>query len=135
MRYFITFSYDGTNYKGFQKQPGKRTIQNVIEEILFKLNGEHEVSISATGRTDAGVHALNQKAHFDLNRDIEESKLKDSLNKMLPADIYVKSVEKTSDDFHARFCVKAKEYIYKINMGEYNPLKYNYEYQLNLYVV
>ena len=129
MRYFITFSYDGTNYKGYQKQPGKKTIQNVIEAILFKINGEHVVNICATGRTDAGVHALNQKAHFDLNKDIDESKLKDSLNKMLPEDIYIKNVEKVASDFHARFCVKAKEYIYKINLGEYNPIEKNYVYQ------
>ena len=131
MRYFMIFSYDGTNYKGYQKQPGKKTIQNTIEDILFKINGEQDVNICATGRTDAGVHALNQKAHFDLNKDVEESKLKDSLNKMLPDDIYIKSIEKTSSDFHARFCVKAKEYIYKINLGEYNPIEKNYVYQFN----
>ena len=131
MRYFMTFSYDGTNYKGYQKQPGKKTIQNTIEDILFKLNGEQDVNVCATGRTDAGVHALNQKAHFDLNKDIDESKLKDSLNKMLPDDIYIKSIEKTTPDFHARYCVKAKEYIYKINLGEYNPIEKNYVYQFN----
>ena len=131
MRYFMTFSYDGTNYKGYQKQPGKRTIQNTLEDILFKINGEQEVSVCATGRTDAGVHALNQKAHFDLNKDIEEEKLRDSLNKMLPEDIYIKKIEKVSEDFHARFNVKAKEYLYKINLGEYNPIEKNYVYQYN----
>ncbi len=131
MRYFITFSYDGTLYKGYQKQPGEKTIQNELENILYKINGEKDVSVSATGRTDAGVHALNQKAHFDLEKDIEPEKLRDSLNKMLPDDIYIKKVEQVSSDFHARFNVKAKEYIYKINIGEYNPLEKNYVYQYN----
>lgn len=131
MRYFMTFSYDGTAYRGYQKQPGEKTIQEEIEKILTKINSEKHVNISATGRTDAGVHALNQKAHFDLEHNIEEEKLRDSLNKMLPDDIYVKKIEKVSDDFHARFDVKAKEYIYKINIGEYNPLERNYVYQYN----
>lgn len=131
MRYFMTFSYDGTAYRGYQKQPGEKTIQEEIEKLLTKINSEKHVNISATGRTDAGVHALNQKAHFDLEHNIEEEKLRDSLNKMLPDDIYVKRIEKVSDDFHARFDVKAKEYIYKINIGEYNPLERNYVYQYN----
>lgn len=131
MRYFMTFSYDGTAYRGYQKQPGEKTIQEEIEKILTKINSEKNVSISATGRTDAGVHALNQKAHFDLEHDVEEEKLRDSLNKMLPDDIYVKRIEKVSKNFHARFDVKAKEYIYKINIGEYNPLERNYVYQYN----
>ncbi len=131
MRYFITFSYDGTMYKGLQKQPGEKTIQGELENVLTKINGNKEVVLSATGRTDAGVHALNQKAHFDLEKEYELSKLRDSINKMLPGDIYVKNVERVNDNFHARFDAKAKEYIYKINMGEYNPLEKNYVYQYN----
>lgn len=131
MRYFITFSYDGTNFKGYQKQPNERTIQNELEDVLTKINGNNEVFVSATGRTDAGVHALNQKAHFDMINEIDCEKFKDSLNKMLPDDIYIKNVETVSDDFHARFNVQSKEYIYRINLGEYNPLEKNYVYQYN----
>lgn len=131
MRYFITFSYDGTMYKGYQKQPGERTIQGELEKVLYRINGDKDVNVSATGRTDAGVHALNQKAHFDLDAEQDIDKLKNSINKMLPEDIYVKKVEKVDADFHARFDVKAKEYIYKINIGEYNPLDKNYVYQYN----
>lgn len=131
MRYFMTFSYDGTAYRGYQKQPNERTIQEEIEKVLTRINSEESVSISATGRTDAGVHALNQKAHFDLTQEFEEEKLRNSMNKMLPDDIYVKKIEKVADDFHARFDVKAKEYIYRINIGEYNPLQRNYVYQYN----
>lgn len=130
MKYLITFSYDGTNYYGYQKQPNKKTIQNEIECALEKINNK-KVVISSSGRTDAKVHALNQKAHFILDKEIPEEKLKSALNSLLPDDIYVKKVEIVNDEFHARFSVKAKEYIYKINMGEYNPLEKNYVYQLN----
>lgn len=131
MRYLITFSYDGSKFKGYQKQPRLKTVQGEIEKALKKINSNKEVSISASGRTDALVHAYNQKAHFDLNKDIEEEKLKKSLNGLVNEYIYIKNVEKVSDEFHARFNVKAKEYIYKINMGEYNPIEKDYIYQHN----
>ena len=131
MRYFITFSYDGSKYSGYQKQPSVKTVQGEMEKVLRRINSNKSVTLSASGRTDAGVHALNQKAHFDLNKELDIYALQNSINKLLPKDIYVKSVEKVSDDFHARFNVKAKEYIYKINMGEYNPIEKDYVYQYN----
>lgn len=131
MRYLITFAYDGTYYNGYQKQPDKKTIQQELEKVLTKINGNKDVSVFATGRTDSGVHALNQKAHFNLDKDISVSDLQHSINKMLPSDIYVKKIERVSDDFHARFNVKSKEYIYRINMGEYDPIEKNYVYQYN----
>lgn len=131
MRYFITLSYDGSRYNGYQKQPKGKTIQNEIEKALTKINSNKEVDIHASGRTDAGVHALNQKAHFDLESEIDIGKVRNSLNKLLPADIYIKKLEKVSSDFHARFNVKAKEYIYKVNMGDYNPIEKDYVYQYN----
>ena len=131
MRFFMTFTYDGSNFSGFQKQPRGRTIQSELEKALTKLNSNHKVSVVATGRTDAGVHALHQKAHFDLSRDYDEEYLRNSLNKLIPEDIYVKTIEKVDNDFHARFNVKAKEYVYRINLGEYNPLERNYVYQYN----
>lgn len=131
MRFFITFSYDGSKYKGYQKQPRVKTIQGELEKVLKTINNNEKVSVSASGRTDAGVHALNQKAHFDLNISITSEKLKGALNGMLPGDIYVKNVEEVENDFHARFNVKAKEYIYKLNIGEYNPIEKDYVYQYN----
>lgn len=129
MRYFITFSYDGTKFNGYQKQPRVRTVQGEIEKALKQINDNKEVTISATGRTDAGVHALNQKAHFDLEKEFDLDKLKQGLNSLLPEDIYIKKVEKVLDNFHARFDAIGKEYVYIINMGEYNPLERNYVYQ------
>lgn len=131
MRYFITFSYDGSEFKGYQKQVDERTVQGVLEGVLSKINGDKEVSVVASGRTDAGVHAMNQKAHFELDVEIEEDKLFRSINSMLPSDIYVKTLESVSENFHARFDVISKEYIYQINMGEYNPLERKYVYQYN----
>ena len=131
MRYFMTFSYDGTNYKGYQKQPKVKTVQGEIEKKLKKINNDKKVDIHASGRTDAHVHALNQKAHFDLDSNIEPENLKKALNSLLPSDIYIKSIVEVNDDFHARFNVTGKEYIYKINMGEYDPIERNYVYQYN----
>ena len=131
MRYLMTFSYDGTNYKGYQKQPRGKTIQGEIEKVLGKVNGEKKVDIHASGRTDAHVHALAQKAHFDLSDKIDCDKLKHSMNSLLPGDIYVKEIIPVSDTFHARYHVKAKEYIYRINLGEYDPIERNYVYQYN----
>ena len=131
MKYFMTFSYDGTNFSGYQKQPKLRTVQKVIEDAIKEINGGKVVSIHASGRTDAGVHALNQKAHFELDKKIPCDKLKKGINSLLPDDVYVKKIEEVDDDFHARYSAIGKEYIYKINMGEYDPIERNYVYQYN----
>ena len=131
MKFFITFSYDGSSFNGYQKQPSKRTVQGEMEKVLKQINDNKKVDITASGRTDAGVHAIHQKAHFSLNIDINTDKLKKALNSLLPKDIYVKQVENVSEEFHARFSAIGKEYIYKINMGEYNPIERNYIYQYN----
>ena len=129
MKYFMTFSYDGSNFSGYQKQPRERTVQACLENALKEINGGKAVSVCASGRTDAGVHAINQKAHFEIDKKIETDKLLRGINSLLPEDIYVKSIKEVSDDFHARFNAIEKEYIYIINMGEYNPLERNYVYQ------
>lgn len=132
MRLLMTVSYDGTNYYGYQKQPNKRTIQEEIEKQLTKINSNKKVNISASGRTDRNVHAINQKIHFDIEKkNINIKTLRRSLNKLIPNDIYIKNIIEVDDDFHARFSVKEKIYEYKINLGEYNPIERNYVYQLN----
>lgn len=131
MRFLMTFSYDGSKYNGFQKQPNGLTIQDKLEQALTSINGGDFVSISASGRTDAGVHAINQKAHFDLKTKITCENLKKAINSLIPNDIYVKDVVSVDDNFHARFDVKAKEYVYKINMGEYDPIFKDYIFQYN----
>ena len=131
MRYLMSFSYDGSNFKGYQKQPKVRTVQGEIEKALKQINNNNKVDIHASGRTDAGVHALNQTAHFDLEMEITEEKLRQGLNSLLPEDVYIKKISKVDDNFHARFNSIGKEYIYIINLGEYNPIDRNYVYQYN----
>lgn len=131
MRFLIKFSYDGTNYYGFQTQKGKRTIQEEMENALTKVNNNQKTNLVATGRTDKGVHAKEQFAHADINVSITEKKLKRALNSNLPDDIHVIETKIVDDNFHARYNVKEKEYQYLINTGEYNPLERNYVFQYN----
>ena len=129
MRYLIKFSYDGSNYAGFQTQKGLNTIQEKLEEAASIVNNHQKTPIVATGRTDKGVHALCQYAHVDIGVNITEKKLKRALNSNLPEDIHVIETKIVDDSFHARYQVKEKEYQYKLNMGEYNPLERNYVFQ------
>lgn len=131
MRYLMVFSYDGTAYNGYQRQPNGKTIQEVLETTLSQLNGNSFVSVHASGRTDAHVHAYGQTAHFDMEKVWDIEALRYALNQMLPKDIYVSRLETVNPMFHARFDVKGKEYIYKINVGIYNPFERNYVYQYN----
>ncbi|MGN0992506.1 MAG: tRNA pseudouridine(38-40) synthase TruA, partial [Bacilli bacterium] len=128
MRYFITFSYDGSCFNGFQRQNGLKTVQGSLESALTTLNGSL-VSICASGRTDKGVHALMQCAHFDLDRKIKAYNLKKYLNNSFDGEIYVKEVSLVSDSFHARYDALSKVYSYYINMGEFSPVNRNYQYQ------
>ncbi len=131
MRYLITFSYDGTNYSGYQKQKGKHTIQEEMENVLKSINNGKETKLESSGRTDKGVHALCQKGHTDIDVDITEYKLKRAMNSLLPPDIHVIEAKKVDNKFHARYGVKEKEYKYLLNMGEYDPTKRNTCYQYN----
>lgn len=131
MRYLINFSYDGSMFNGYQKQPNLRTIQGCLEDALKFINGGSCIDIHSSGRTDKGVHAYNQYAHFDMNRSITLYKLKCALNTYTPDDIYIKDVRIVDNDFHARYSVLKKEYIYKLNVGEYSPVNRNYVYQYN----
>ena len=129
MRYLMTFSYDGTLFHGYQKQPNLRTIEGELESVLTSINDNKPVTIHSSGRTDRGVHAYNQKAHFDLDMDISLYKLKKAINTYIGKDIYVKDIKIVDNDFHARYMVKKKTYIYRLNEGEYNPLERNYVFQ------
>lgn len=129
MRFLITFSYDGTNFSGYQRQDGLRTIQEEMEKALTGINNGIDVILNSSGRTDKGVHALCQKAHVDMDVDITPYHLMRAMNTHLPKDIHVIKTEIVSNDFHARYMVKEKEYQYKLNIGEYNPIERNYVYQ------
>lgn len=128
MRYLIKFSYDGACFSGFQRQNGLKTVQGVIEDVLTKLEG-NKVVIHASGRTDKGVHARCQCAHFDLQRNVKLYNLKNYLNSGFDGEIHVFDIEEVSSDFHARYDVKSKTYSYYINLGEFDPISRNYIYQ------
>ncbi|MGN1371597.1 MAG: tRNA pseudouridine(38-40) synthase TruA [Candidatus Coprovivens sp.] len=128
MNYVIEVSYDGSKFYGFQRLNDEPSVQKYIEEALGKIN-KNPVSIKGAGRTDRGVHANGQCVSFKLDINIDEMGLKKALNSLLKPYIYVKNVKVVDNDFHARFSVKKKQYVYKINLGEFNPQLEDYVYQ------
>ena len=128
MRYLIKFSYDGSCFNGFQRQNGLKTVQGIIEECLSKLD-ECDVLLVASGRTDKGVHARCQCAHFDLNKKVKLYNLKKYLNDSFNGEIFVFDIENVDDNFHARYDVKNKIYSYYINMGTFDSISRNYIFQ------
>jgi tRNA pseudouridine38-40 synthase len=113
-RYKITIEYDGTNYYGWQKQSEDITIQKEIEKALYQFSQEHAL-VYGMGRTDSGVHALEQVAHFDLNKDYLEEQVVLGINYFLKGQqIAVTSCTKVSPDFHARYSAKKRIYQYII---------------------
>ena len=113
MRTLLTLQYLGTRYGGWQLQNNAVSVQGVIEEALAKIFGA-PLRVHGAGRTDAGVHALAQKAHVDVPFEIPPRGLILGLNQLLPPDVRVLRVETVPDDFHARFSAKAKTYEYRI---------------------
>lgn len=128
MRYKLTIEYDGTSLLGWQRQLDGPSVQQYLEEILAKLNGFHREIVSA-GRTDAGVHALGQVAHIDLEREMEPWKIREAFNGNLQAaevPVSVLDVEAVDDNFNARFSAKKRAYIYRIlNRRAPSPLLRN----------
>ena len=122
MRVLGVCSYKGTNYYGWQKQVGFVSVQSTIEEVLSKVY-DSPISITGSGRTDAGVHALRQYFHFDTEKEKDLKQLAYALNKMLPEDIKILSFEKVADDFHARYNVKRKIYEYRIVLKNKDPFQ------------
>jgi len=113
-RYKITIEYDGTGFAGWQRQENSGSIQASIEEAIFKFSGEN-AAVFASGRTDAGVHALGQVAHFDLAKEAMDKEIRDGINfHIKPAAISILRGEKTAPDFHARFDAKKRYYRYRI---------------------
>lgn len=107
-----TISYDGTNFAGYQVQPGERTVQLELEKVLSVMHKGEPVKVTASGRTDARVHATGQVIHFDTPLMIPPEKYQKALNVQLPRDIRVLAVEEVPDDFHARYSVSGKRYRY-----------------------
>ena len=114
MRYSLLIEYDGTGYSGWQIQKEQKTIQGEIEkalEIILKT----KTGILGAGRTDTGVHAKGQVAHFDSDSNINLEGIRRSLNGLLPVDIRIKDCKKEAEDFHARYGAKERKYSYYIS--------------------
>ena len=110
-RIHLTVEYDGTNYAGWQRQSNALAVQQVIEEALARLTGERVV-LHGASRTDAGVHALGQCAHFDTDSRIPGEKFSYAVNTMLPPDIRIRHSQEVPEGFHARFSARGKRYRY-----------------------
>ena len=116
MRYKITIEYDGTNLLGWQKQDEGASVQAYLEEAI-KGFAHQDVDVFGAGRTDAGVHALAQVAHFDLETPMDLFHLREAFNarlRILEAPVAVVDIEEVSADFHARFSAKGRGYIYRL---------------------
>jgi tRNA pseudouridine38-40 synthase len=115
MRYALCIEYDGSNYSGFQRQHQQDlpTIQEKLEQAISKI-AHHPIKLVTAGRTDAGVHAINQVIHFDTTSHREPFNWILGINTCLPQDIAVKAIRLVPDDFHARFSAKARCYEYRI---------------------
>ncbi len=113
----IDLAYDGTDFHGWQVQPGLPTIQGTLESIVGEIEG-HAVHVAGSGRTDAGVHALAQVAAFNIENPIPLPNLRKAMNRLLPAAIRVLAAAEAAPDFHPRFQALAKTYEYRIVRDE-----------------
>lgn len=132
----ITLEYDGTNYYGWQRQKGMKTIQGEIEEAIFAVTKER-CEVTGSSRTDAGVHAKGFVANFKTNSKVPPNKFREALNVKLPNDIVIVKSEKVDNEFHARYYAKGKTYEYYILNDEVPSALmrnqvYHYKYDLDI---
>ncbi|WHY24708.1 tRNA pseudouridine(38-40) synthase TruA [Bacillus velezensis] len=138
MRLKCTISYDGHLFKGYQVQPGKRTVQDELEKALAVLHkSKDRIPVVSSGRTDSGVHAAGQVIHFDTPLSIPSERWPYALNALLPDDIAVKTAEIADDGFHARFSAVKKEYRYFVYTEKHPDVfkrhyAYHFSYRLNV---
>lgn len=125
MRWKCICAYDGTDFDGWQRQPGGRAVQNYLEAALTQVF-DRALQIQGSGRTDAGVHARGQCFHFDADWAHAPEKLIRALHSILPSSIRIHSVRPIGEDFHARFSVKGKRYIYRYYLGRADPVDDRY---------
>ena len=130
MRYFIECAYKGTQYSGWQIQNNSLTVQAEIEKALSTLL-KHKVDITGSSRTDAGVHAVQQIAHFEMTKEISDCEnLVFRMNKLLPFDISVQKIFNVTNDYHARFEAISRKYEYRISRKK-NPFQRGLAYEFN----
>lgn len=130
-KYLISIAYDGSKYSGLQKLKSELTVQGELESVLSKLD-EAPVKVVSSGRTDKGVHALEQMCSFEITKNTTPFRLRYYIDRSTSPYLYVKTCQVIEDEnFHARFSVKRKTYKYLINTGEYDPIERDYVYNYN----
>lgn len=128
----LTIEYDGKDFNGWQKQPNKLNIQGTIERAISEITGEENIELNASGRTDAGVHALGQVANFKTNSSIPIEKMAIAINSRLKKSIVIKDAEEVDERFHSRLTCKKKTYRYVINNSKFPSAIYrNLECHIN----
>jgi tRNA pseudouridine38-40 synthase len=126
----MILAYDGSRYQGWQRQKAGETIQQSVEEKLRMILQE-PVCVIASGRTDAGVHALNQVCHFRTGSRLGVDVIRKGLNALLPEDIFVREISQVDPDFHARYSAKGKVYEYRIlNRDDRDPFQRHYAWHV-----
>lgn len=130
MRYLVNLSYDGSRFYGYQIQKNKVSVEGELERVLSKILNT-KINTIGSSRTDRGVHAVNQYCHFDFDKKLDLKKITHAMNGLIDKSIFIRKISVVSDDFHARYSVYKKEYIYKINIGEYDPINKDYIFQYN----
>ncbi len=123
VRYRATVEYDGTDFAGFQLNPGKRTVQGALEAALAHLSGGIRLPVDAAGRTDAGVHATGQVIAFSHAGNVPAAELTAALNGLLPPDVAVRDVRRAARGFHPRYAARYREYRYTVWNGPRSPLR------------
>ena len=116
-RFKITIQYDGTNFFGWQIQPSKRTVQDELEKVISSFSDGEKIKVFGAGRTDTGVHALSQAAHFDLKTDLDTCSLIKAMNANLSEDILIESLDVVPANFHARYSAQLRYYRYQCYTG------------------
>jgi tRNA pseudouridine38-40 synthase len=129
MRYFVTLSYDGTRFHGWQVQPNGISVQEELQRALSLLL-RADIQVTGAGRTDAGVHARIMVAHFDFDGEVDCKQLVYKLNRLLPHDIAIQKVEPVNNEMHARFSATSRTYFYYIHT-EKSPFECHYSCELH----
>ena len=128
VRYSARVEYDGTDFAGFQMQPGERTVQGELERALATITGGERIRVDGAGRTDAGVHARSQVIAFTYAGRLGRDDLESALNALLPTDVAIGRLRRVATDFRPRYRARHREYRYRIWNGPRSPLRERYAY-------
>lgn len=128
--YKLTIAYDGTNYCGWQVQPNGISIQEILQDKI-KIIAREDIKLIGSGRTDAGVHAFGQVAHFNCSKELDIHRFAHSLNALIPEDIRIIEMDVVGKDFHAQYSAKGKIYHYNLHLDQVmDPFRRLYAYHV-----